>query len=164
MLQTGEIKYFNQHNRVAGIAIGRCARTPRGIARREKNAENRKASEPPDIPEEIAEIERQILAESRRAIRHFTEEVKPGEKVPQGYAVRLRLPTSWLGMPASGATHYGGVHGDALRYRQRHADYHLNKQTGARLPGAPFNLTGEMLAWVEPMISGPSGLLGARTC
>ena len=32
VLQTGEIKYINQHDRVAGIAIGRCARTPRGDA------------------------------------------------------------------------------------------------------------------------------------
>ena len=63
VLQTGEIKYFNQHNRVAGIAIGRCARTPRGDSLDgEKNAENRKASEPHRYtPEEIAEIERQIL-------------------------------------------------------------------------------------------------------
>ena len=70
------------------------------------------------------------LAESRGRAPLYWEEVKPGEKVPQ--VVRgLAVADIMTGMPASGATHYGGVHGDALRY-QRHADYHLNKQTGAR--------------------------------
>ena len=46
VLQTGEIKYINQHHRVAGIAIGRCARTPRGEAlAKEKNNKLLKAVE-----------------------------------------------------------------------------------------------------------------------
>lgn len=173
VLQTGEIKYFNQHNRVAGIAIGRCARTPRGDSLDgEKNAENRKVSEPHRYtPEEIAEIERQILAESRRGDTPlYWEDVEPGEKVPQV----VRGPLSVTDIMAwyagqQGATHYGGVHGDALRYRQRHADYHLNKQTGARESagrghletstgrdvgmGGAYDIGPQRIAWCQDMLT-----------
>ena len=33
---------------------------------------------------------------------------------------------------AQGALHYGGAHGDAVRYRRRHDDYEINRETGAK--------------------------------
>jgi hypothetical protein len=33
---------------------------------------------------------------------------------------------------AQGALHYGGAHGDAVRYRRRHDDYAINAETGAK--------------------------------
>ncbi len=31
-----------------------------------------------------------------------------------------------------GALPYGGAHGDVIRYRRRHDDYHINPATGAK--------------------------------
>ena len=41
LLQTGEIRYFNQHGRLVATALGKCARTPR----RKHNTEAEPASE-----------------------------------------------------------------------------------------------------------------------
>src|SRR5690606_37905977 len=117
-------------------AYGRCARTPRGDRLiEEKGAEQVAAREPHRYtPEEIEKIEAEVLAEPRRGSEplHW-EEVAVGDAVPQ----LVRGPLSIIDIMAwysaqQGAQPYGGVHGDALRYRQRHADYHVNKTTGAR--------------------------------
>ena len=68
-----------------------------------------------------------------------------------------------------GATHYGGVHGDAIRYRRRHADYHLNKQTGAKESagrghletatgrdvgmGGAYDVGPQRIAWAQHMMT-----------
>lgn len=136
LLQTGEVRYYNQHDRLAAIALGRCARTPRGEKLAEsKGKEQTRAKEPHRYTaEEIEEIERQVLAEPRRGeVPLYWEDVAVGEAIPQV----VRGPLSIIDIMAwysaqQGAQPYGGVHGDALRYRQRHADYHVNKTTGAR--------------------------------
>lgn len=136
VLQTGEVRFFNQHDRLVAIAMGRCARTPRGDRLVEaKGAEQVKASEPHRYTAaEIEEIERQMLAEPRRGeVPLYWEDVTIGDELPPV----VRGPLSIVDIMAwysaqQGAQPYGGVHGDALRYRQRHADYHVNKTTGAR--------------------------------
>ena len=136
VLQTGEARYYNQHDRLVAIAIGRCARTPRGDKLIEAtNKKQTETAEPHSYrAEEIERIENQILAESRRGNTPlYWEDVTVGEDIPQ----ITRGPLSIIDIMAwysavQGAQHYGGVHGDALRYRQRHKDYHINKKTGAR--------------------------------
>lgn len=173
VLQTGEIKYINQNERVAGIAIGRCARTPRGDAlKKEKNAEDRKpVDEFKYTADDIAEIERQVLAEPRQGETPlYWEDVEPGDAVPQV----VRGPLGVIDIMAwyagqQGATHYGGVHGDAIRYRQRHKDYHLNKKTGAKESagrghletstgrdvgmGGAYDVGPQRIAWCQHMLT-----------
>lgn len=173
VLQTGEIKYINQHERVAGIAIGRCARTPRGDAlKKEKNAADRKpVDEFKYTAEDIAEIERQVLAEPRQGAEPlYWEDVEPGTAVPPV----VRGPLGVIDIMAwysgqQGATHYGGVHGDAIRYRQRHKDYHLNKKTGAKESagrghletstgrdvgmGGAYDVGPQRIAWCQHMLT-----------
>ena len=173
VLQTGEIKYINQHHRVAGIAIGRCARTPRGEAlAKEKNNKLLKAVESYNYSsEEIADIERQVLAESRQGSEPlYYDNVKVSDKVQQV----VRGPLGVIDIMAwysgqQGATHYGGVHGDAIRYRSRHADYHLNKKTGAKESagrghletstgrdvgmGGAYDVGPQRIAWCQHMLT-----------
>ena len=63
----------------------------------------------------------------------FWENVNIGDEIPS--VVKGPLTTTdilaWYAA-SQGALHYGGAHGDVVRYRQRHADYHLNKDTGAK--------------------------------
>lgn len=174
VLQTGKIQYINQHDRVAGTAIGRCARTPRGddLARsgKQENGEN------PKVPHrytaaEIEDIEHQILAEPRRGDQVlYWDDVEAGDEIPGV----VRGPLSVIDIMAwysgqQGATHYGGVHGDAIRYRQRHADYHVNKQTGARESagrghlesatgqdvgmGGAYDIGPQRIAWAQHMMT-----------
>ena len=79
-----------------------------------------------------------------------------------------------------GATHYGAVHGDAIRYRQRHKDYHINKQTGAKESagrghletatgqdvgmGGAYDIGPQRIAWAQHMMTnwiGDHGFLHA---
>ena len=173
VLQTGEIKYINQHQRVAGIAIGRCARTPRGDAlTREKNNKALKDVESYNYTaEEILDIERQVLAERRQGSEPlYYEDIKVTDKVQPV----VRGPLGVIDIMAwysgqQGATHYGGVHGDAIRYRSRHADYHLNKKTGAKESagrghletstgkdvgmGGAYDVGPQRIAWCQHMLT-----------
>ena len=173
VLQTGEIKYINQHQRVAGIAIGRCARTPRGDAlTKEKNNKALKDVESYNYTaEEILDIERQVLAERRQGSEPlYYEDIKVTDKV---HPV-VRGPLGVIDIMAwysgqQGATHYGGVHGDAIRYRSRHADYHLNKKTGAKESarrghlesstgkdvgmGGAYDVGPQRIAWCQHMLT-----------
>jgi len=173
VLQTGEIKYINQHQRVAGIAIGRCARTPRGDAlTKEKNNKALKDVESYNYTaEEILDIERQVLAERRQGSEPlYYEDIKVTDKVQPV----VRGPLGVIDIMAwysgqQGATHYGGVHGDAIRYRSRHADYHLNKKTGAKESagrghlesstgkdvgmGGAYDVGPQRIAWCQHMLT-----------
>ena len=73
VLQTGEINYFNQHGRMTGKAIARCARTPRGEAlKKEKQSKPFKPSATHSYSnKEIEEIENQVLQEPRRGSEPF---------------------------------------------------------------------------------------------
>jgi acyl dehydratase len=182
VLQTGEINYFNQHGRMTGKAIARCARTPRGEAlKKEKQSKPFKPSATHSYSnKEIEEIENQVLQEPRRGSEpFFWGDVSIGEMVPQV----VRGPLGVVDIMAwysgqQGATHYGGVHGDAIRYRRRHADYHLNKQTGAKESagrghletstgrdvgmGGAYDVGPQRIAWAQHMMTnwiGDSGFL-----
>lgn len=134
VLQTGEVRYTNQHGRLVATAIGRCARTPRGDKLIETRGEVARHEPHRYTPEELEDIERQVLAEHRRGnVPLFWDEVSVDDPVPQV----VRGPLNVIDIMAwysaqQGAQPYGGVHGDAIRYRRRHQDYHVNQKTGAK--------------------------------
>lgn len=173
VLQTGEVRYINQHDRVAAIALGRCARTPRGDSlKKQSTQENSKQSEPHAYSaEEIADIEHQVLAEPRRGDEPlYWDDVSVGDQVPQVVRGPLGIIdiVAWYSAQ-QGATHYGGVHGDAIRYRQRHADFHVNKKTGAKESagrghlesstgrdvgmGGAYDVGPQRIAWAQHMLT-----------
>jgi acyl dehydratase len=182
VLQTGEVRYYNQHGRLVATALGRCARTPRGDKLVEAGgAAAMKAHEPHRYSaEEVEDIERQVLAEPRTGERVlWWEDVKIGDPVPQV----VRGPLSIIDIMAwysaqQGAQPYGGVHGDAIRYRQRHRDYHLNKTTGTKEAagrghleaatgrdvgmGGAYDIGPQRISWAQNMMTnwiGDHGLL-----
>ncbi len=138
LLQTGEIRYFNQHGRLVATALGRCARTPRRTHNTKTETAREDAApiaEPHQYtPEELAEIEQAVLAEPRRGDEPlYWEDIEVGSDVPPV----IKGPLSVIDILAwysatQGALHYGGAHGDAIRYRRRHDDYHINPKTGAK--------------------------------
>lgn len=173
VLQTGEARYYNQHDRLVAIALGRCARTPRGDKLIEaKDQQQTEISEPHSYTaEEIERIEEQVLGEPRRGDHLlYWEDVQVGETIPQV----VRGPLSIVDIMAwysaqQGAQPYGGVHGDALRYRQRHKDYHINKATGARESagrghleartggdvgmGGAYDIGPQRISWAQHMLT-----------
>ena len=126
LLQTGEVTYRNQHGRVAATAIGHCARTPRLKHNDGDEAEHSAPAHEPQrySPEELAAIEAETLAEPRQGREPlYWEDVSIGDRVPPV----VKGPLSVIDILAwysatQGALHYGGAHGDAIRYRRRHAD------------------------------------------
>jgi len=173
VLQTGEIRYYNQHARLVAIAEGRCARTPRGDKLIEaKGAEAVQASDTHRYtPQEVEDIERQVLAEPRRGSSPlWWEDVNIGDEVPQVVRGPLNVIDimAWYSAVA-GAQHYGGVHGDAIRYRQRHEDYHINKKTGTKEAagrghleastgrevgmGGAYDIGPQRISWAQHMLT-----------
>lgn len=173
VLQTGEVEYYNQHGRLVAIAQGRCARTPRGEQLvRAAGDQATKGEEPQSYtPDQIEDIERQVLAEPRAGeATLWWEDVKVGEAIPGV----VRGPLSVIDVMAwysavSGAQHYGGVHGDAIRYRLRHRDYHVNKKTGAKEAagrghleastgrdvgmGGAYDIGPQRISWAQHMLT-----------
>jgi acyl dehydratase len=133
ILQTGEVQYRNQRGELIAVALGRCARTPRVSA-----GDTAMAGPAPTqrtySPEELAEIEALALAEQPRGSEPlYWEDVTEGDRIP----TVVKGPLSIVDILAwdsatQGAMPYGGAHGDAVRYRARHDDYHLNPVTGAK--------------------------------
>ncbi len=171
VLQTGEIHYYNQADRLVATAVGKCARTPRG-----PQAGAVPGAEPPDQqpqhyePDELAEIEDQVLAErSRGAEPLYWEDVAVGD--PVAPVVKGPLTTTdimaWYSA-VQGAQHYGGAHGDVVRYRRRHDDYHINPATGAKDSagrghleastgrdvgmGGAYDVGPQRIAWAQHML------------
>jgi acyl dehydratase len=173
VLQIGEVRYYNQHGRLVAIAEGRCARTPRGDKLREaKSSEAVKAVEPHHYaPQEVEDIERQVLAESRTGNKPlWWEDVQVGDQVPQVVKGPLNLIDIMAWYSAQqGAQPYGGVHGDAIRYRQRHQDYHLNAKTGTKEAagrghleaatgrdvgmGGAYDIGPQRISWAQHMLT-----------
>ena len=126
VLQTGEIEYRDANGSLLALAQGRVARTPRqrgGGAGRSASprAEVAAAAAPP--PQRISR---------RGAKARLWESVAPGDSVgPDIRPLRLTDIYRWY-VGAQGALHYGGAHGDAVRYRHRHDDFEINKTTGAK--------------------------------
>ena len=132
VLQTGQVRYFNQRDELAATATAKCARTPRG------GASSSDAGQPGKSyrydPDELADIERLVLAEARQGGSPlYWEDIGVGDAVPAIIRGPLTITDiiAWYAA-TQGALHYGGAHGDALRYRQRHEDYHINTKTGAK--------------------------------
>lgn len=172
-LQSGEIRYFNQHGRLVAIAIGRCARTPRGSALEAERGET-----PPPAAEsssytgeELAAIEAEVLAEPRRGAEPlYWDEVEAGLEIPPVVKGPLTITDilAWYSA-TQGAQPYGGAHGDAVRYRQRHADYHINPKTGAKDAagrghleastgrdvgmGGVYDIGPQRIAWAQHMLT-----------
>ena len=136
VLQIGESRYYNQDDRLVAVAVGRCARTPRGDklteARGGKEVEEHKAHKYTAV--ELEDIEQQGLNERRTGNRPlYWEDVAVGMAIPPV----VKGPLSIIDIMAwyscqQGAQPYGGAHTDAVRYRRRHADYHVNPATGAK--------------------------------
>ncbi|MGI9426346.1 MAG: FAS1-like dehydratase domain-containing protein [Hyphomicrobiaceae bacterium] len=177
LLQTGEIRYTNQHGRLTSIALGKCARTPRLKHNSEKD-NGREETETVAVTEPqlytvqaLEDIEQQVLAEQRRGSEPlYWEDVVVGDDVPPV----IKGPLSVIDILAwysatQGALHYGGAHGDALRYRRRHDDYHINPRTGAKdaagrghleaatgrdvgMEGA-YDIGPQRIAWAQHMLT-----------
>ncbi len=173
VLQSGEIRYYNQHDRLIAIAVGKCARTPRGT-----HHDSGPGGEPPPVerphrydPDALADIERQVLAEPRRGARPlYWEDVEVGAAVPPVVKGPLTITDilAWYSA-TQGALPYGGAHGDVLRYRQRHADYHINPATGAKDAagrghldaatgrdmgmGGAYDIGPQRIAWAQHMVT-----------
>jgi len=168
-LQSGEIRYL-AGGRLVATATGHCARTPRGKPGR--GAGDRPG--PPPIryrAEQLDAIEAEILAEPRRGREpRYWEDVEVGEEVApvvKGPLTSTDL-IAWYAATA-GAQHYGGAHGDVLRYRRRHADYHLNPRTGAKDSagrghlesetgqdvgmGGAYDIGPQRIAWAQHMLT-----------
>jgi acyl dehydratase len=180
VLQTGEICYRNQEDTLIARALGKCARTPRaertqsdGDATSDHRAHHYE-------PAELEDIESQVLAERPRGAEpRYWEDVQPGDEI----APVVKGPLSVIDIVAwysatQGALHYGGSHGDAVRYRLRHADYHINPETGAKDAagrghleaatgrdvgmGGVYDVGPQRIAWAQHMLTnwmGDSGFL-----
>ena len=168
VLQTGEIDYRDDAGRPIARAVGQVARTPRG-ERLEKAGEAAPAYR--YGREELAEIERQVLAERRQgATPLYWEDVAVGDSAPPVVKGPLTITdiVAWYAA-TQGAMPYGGAHGDALRYRQRHDDWHLNPETGARDAagrghleaatgrdvgmGGAYDVGPQRIAWAQHMLT-----------
>ena len=171
VLQSGNVDYRDHAGNLVAKAIGHVARTPRGDPGR--------GGGQPRIhrytSDEIDEIEQAILAEPRQGhVPLYWEDVTVGDRVPP--VIKGPLTTTdilaWYSA-TQGALHYGGAHGDVVRYRQRHADYHMNPDTGARDSagrghletgtgndvgmGGAYDIGPQRIAWAQHMLTNWTG-------
>lgn len=168
VLQSGEVRYIDQAGNLIATAIGKVARTQRG-----KPGSGGGRNEPSIhhyTAEELNDIENQVLSEARRGENPlYFEDVEIGESIPS--VIKGPLTTTdilaWYSA-SQGALHYGGAHGDVVRYRQRHADYHLNTTTGAKDSagrghlesgtgsdvgmGGTYDIGPQRIAWAQHML------------
>ncbi len=171
-LQTGELDYFNQHGERVASAIGKCARTPRGDGSKPKKGQENKGHVPHRYAlSELADIEEQVLSEPRQGGEPlYWEDIEIGDTVPAVIKGPLTITDiiAWYSA-CQGALHYGGVHGDALRYRRRHDDYHINAETGAKDSagrghleastgrevgmGGAYDVGPQRIAWAQHMLT-----------
>jgi len=131
VLQKGEIVYRREDGGLICVAEGRVARTPR----RPRSAKKDGAAKPkPQKPIEPAEPFDPVLSsESRRGgAPRLWENLQIGDSIgPVAIPLSLEDIFAWY-TGAQGALHYGGAHGDGVRYRRRHDDYEINAKTGAK--------------------------------
>jgi acyl dehydratase len=136
VLQTGKVSYVRRGDgALVAEALGHTARTPRGDAlKREGRTKYEVRTSHGYTPEQIADIERQILAEAPRGAEpRYWEDVEVGEAlrpVVKGPLTTTDIVAWYAG--AFGVRLYGGAHADVVHYRNRHADYHISELTGAK--------------------------------
>ena len=172
VLQTGEVDYCDSTGRLIAKAVGQVARTPRGEQlKAERGADVASAAAHRYTPEELDGIEREILAETRHGPEPlFWEDVAVGDAVPPVVKGPLTITdiVAWYSA-TQGAMPYGGAHGDAVRYRRRHDDYHINPDTGAKDAagrghleaatgrdvgmGGAYDVGPQRIAWAQHMLT-----------
>jgi acyl dehydratase len=177
VLQSGEVQYSDRNGQLIAVAIGHVARTPReNSSRNTINTEKAKIYK--YSTDDLQQIEKQVLSEKRRgSVPLFWEDVTLGEIIPS--VVKGPLTTTdilaWYSA-SQGALHYGGAHGDAIRYRQKHADYHINSDTGAKDSagrghlesrtgndvgmGGTYDIGPQRIAWAQHMLCNWMGDFG----
>ncbi len=129
VLQKGQISFERQDGSLICIAEGRVARTPR----RTRDAKQNNAPAGEKVREESEIYQPELSTEPRRGPETRTwESVSVGEKIgPIAIPLTLDNIFAWY-TGAQGALHYGGAHGDGVRYRHRHDDFEINRKTGAK--------------------------------
>ncbi len=172
VLQTGEVDYRDSSGRRLARAIGQVARTPRGDRlKAEKGGGMAVPAAYRYTRQELDDIEREVLAERRRGPEPlYWEDVAVGDAVPQVVKGPLTITdiVAWYAA-TQGAMPYGGAHGDALRYRRRHDDYHINPETGAKDAagrghleaatgrdvgmGGAYDVGPQRIAWAQHMLT-----------
>lgn len=136
VLQTGEVSYrLRDEGRLVGVARSTCARTPRGEELARTNGGSTGASPGATYtPEQLEQINESLLNETwRGADTLYWEDVEVGEQltpIVKGPLTIMEI-VAWYSA-TQGAEPYGGTHARVARYRERHHDYHVNGQTGAR--------------------------------
>ena len=127
VLQTGEITYQRSDGGLLCIAEGRVARTPRREKQSTKKPELNQKTQP-----EITYTPELTDEQRRGKTDRMWEDTRVGDVIgPVSQSLTLNRIFQWY-TGAQGALHYGGAHGDAVRYRRRHDDYEINKETGAK--------------------------------
>ena len=131
VLQKGEIVFRRDDGALICGAEGRVARTPRrqrSAKKKDINAPKAiKVVEPPETYNPTLSNEPRRGAEPR-----LWESVDIGDSIgPIAIPLTLDRIFAWY-TGAQGALHYGGAHGDGIRYRRRHDDYEINAKTGAK--------------------------------
>jgi hypothetical protein len=132
ILQKGEIVFERHGGGLICIAEGRVARTPR----RSRPAKQKDAPASPKVEVKVEEPQVYQPALSNEARRGDTprlwESVNLGDTIgPVAIPLTLDRIFAWY-TGAQGALHYGGAHGDGVRYRHRHDDFEINRKTGAK--------------------------------
>ncbi len=129
VLQTGEIVYRRSDGELLCVAEGRVARTPRQrrVARNDKSPSGDTGAHL-----EADEPRHQATAseEPRRGARsRLWESVSVGDTIgPAALELTLDRIFAWY-TGAQGALHYGGAHGDGIRYRRLQHYYEINNKT-----------------------------------
>lgn len=135
-MQTGRVDYMRDGERVAN-AVSKIARLPRGEQLVKDTGGKLKYEQREThryTPEELADIEKQVLSEPLRGAEpRYWEDVHIGDAVPAVVKGPL-TGTDIVGWYAAvqGARPYGGTHEMVYKYRQKHADFHVNPTTGGR--------------------------------
>lgn len=136
VLQTGYNTFTRREDGfLLAEAWGRCARTPRGDALKKDGSQKYKAqAEARYTRDQLADIEAQVLSEAPRGAEALLwEHVEVGAELPpvvKGPLTSTDMVAWYAGW--SGARPYGGALADVVRYRQRHRDFHLSEETGAK--------------------------------
>lgn len=171
VLQTGEITYRLKDGSLLCMAEGRVARTPR----REKRKLKKKSLKREKLPKVTYTPELKNKTTETGATPIW-ESVNIGDVIgPISQILTLNRIFQWY-TGAQGALHYGGAHGDAVRYRNRHDDYEINNETGAKDSaarghfsskegkdvgmGGAYDVGLHRIAWVIEMLTDWMGVEG----